>query len=236
MRSRNVRLVFGLAAALALSMVVASSALAAPEWYEKKGGTWKKVTTAVQVNFYAEAVKLIESAPSGYWGFKCLGTEPQGEGTVESGALGNITGFLSQSAGGCKGIKEGEGTKKPELCTTLGSRQTTAGPWTAPLTKEASGEIRAALSPHSGGEEPGLTFECKNGVFGTHIANCNAKTSAKITNQIPGEKFGPIFTFDSKSKKTTCNGEAETGEWSGAVYVRQTAKETEAGVEELKVE
>jgi sulfite exporter TauE/SafE len=63
------RMVLGaLLAVFALSAVAASSASAAPEWYVKKGGVFKKVTEPVKVVFETPSKSTTENtSPTGRW-------------------------------------------------------------------------------------------------------------------------------------------------------------------------
>ncbi len=71
--------VVALAAVFALTAVAASSALATPEWYVKKGGTYSKVKEAVKVKAAFGLEEIVVPNFGVKFGIKCSGKSPLGE-------------------------------------------------------------------------------------------------------------------------------------------------------------
>jgi hypothetical protein len=221
-----------LAAVLVLSAVVAATASAAPEWYAKKAGVFKKVTTAVKVEFEASKLAMIDNLGGAYEGMSCT-TSNFGHGTVEAAGAGKIETFSAENGKTqCKGgkIKEnGEGN----VCEEHGIEEMTAinAPWKTQLSAEGT-SIRASISSESG--TPGFRFKCKT-IGGTSIlVTCEGNTSAHaFSNATAGLVEAE---FESKSPRTTCAKQKEAGEWKGTLKVKPSKVEKEAGVEALKVE
>jgi hypothetical protein len=237
MRSRNVRLVFGLAAALVLSMVVASSALAAPEWYFEKGKVWKKATTPVQVE--VENIKLSVTEISGktFLGVSCTTkTSVKGQGTVSSASKGEISNFeLSE----CKGLTEAErGEEGHYDCTKFKQAKTINLPWSTELFFQAPGSVGLKIGPHSGGGEAELFAECEFLFSPIHLT-CGVAATGHGVIVSSSEGVSERVNFEPKAtKRTFCGGSlsggAESGEWLGQILLKPTQKEKEAGVEGIE--
>lgn len=194
MRSTYRTVLVTLVAALALSAAAASSALAAPEWYAKKGGALSKVTSPLE----AAATTSLTVTDSGWLGgvkVKCTGKMTQ---TLEAGGVSKVTGYAATS---CETVA---GTCNP----TIAEAQNL--PWKAELYAEGT-EVRSRLVSGGSGT-PGWEFYCASvGQFDT----CNFNTSANVLNTWSGSVQA---VFDAQSNKTTCSqGGAEAGRLEGTV-------------------
>jgi hypothetical protein len=221
-----------LAAVLALAAVAVSPALAAREWYVKKGGTYSKVTTAVNVRFEASKVAMIRNEGGAYSGLSCTSSN-FGHGTVESGGLGKIEQFETANPQLlCRGGKIKENTEV-NFCEEKGieSTSTIHLPWKTELTQEGTA-TRASIAS-SGAGTPGFFAKCTGG-FGKIQFECGVNTSAHMANNVTA---GLVEAeFDTKSAKTGCGKANEAGEWKGILKVKPTEAEKTAGVEAIKVE
>ncbi len=196
-----------LAAALVLGAVGASSALAAPEWYVKTGGSFGKVTSAHSIA--ASHVNLtVEDSAGAPVALKC--TEGKVEGTIEAGGVGKITTY-----------------NMSDCQATLGSCSTPSAeavnlPWKTELYSEGT-RVRARLVSGGSGT-PGWHFTCG----GVGHATCNFNTSANMVNTVGGAEA----IFNKESNKTACTGGAEAGRLEGSL----TFASSEKGVEAIKIE
>jgi len=216
-----------LVAALALAAVASASALASPEWYVKKKGTWSKVTTAVNV-VSPGTLELNYENGSEFIHFKC--EKGITEGTINSGGLGTISVFKpSLKAGGCPVIKEERGF---EPCSEIETGEAINLSWATELYLEGT-EKRARIKPHSGGGTPNTRWTC-HGPLGKDTFTCPIETTTRITNVL---SLFVEAVFDSKSTKVACNGaEKANASWKGTLDVKPTEAEKTAGVEAIKVE
>jgi hypothetical protein len=216
---KSIRIVFvALVAVFAFSAVAASSALASPEWYAKKSGTWAKITTPVA--FEAESKYEFTDTKLAIWKvigkeatIACTGTT---KGVVGAGAAAKLNELRSSSCA-CS-IPGSECTFTRDEVRNL--------PWLTELYKEGT-EIRSKFVSN-GGKLPVWIFayEFSGQGFGDE---CLVNTSTHMANTATGVEA----KFDAKSSKTKCSeGGAEAGEWKGFIKM----KPTEKGVEAIKVE
>jgi hypothetical protein len=220
-----------LAAVLALAAVAVAPALAAREWYVKKGGTYSKVTTAVKVEFEASKLAMIDNLGGAYEGLSCTSSK-FGTGTVESAGAGKIETFrTSEPNSDCKGGKIKENSEA-NFCEEHGIGETTGRnePWNTQLASEGS-TIRVGISA---GATPEFQASCKS-FGGTKILfTCGINTSAHASSNATA---GLVEAeFEAKSARTACGAEKTAGEWKGVLKVKPSKSEKEAGVEALKVE
>lgn len=226
MRS-NLRVGFvALVAVFALSAVAAASALASPEWYVKKGGSFKKVSAAVNVDFTGTYELYYHPSILETYHFSCTvgSSSTLISGAIEAASLGSITKFsLEEPETQCKGVKETR-----NICERVELEKAGELPWSTELYSEGT-EKRIRIK--SGGSLPPVTeWKCGRGNL-----KCNLNTTAKVTN------FGLLNVvearFDANSNKVECNnrGKAE-GEWKGTLTIAPTEGEKKAGVEGIKVE
>lgn len=220
--------------ALALGATVASTALAAPEWYVKKGGTFKKVSTAVHVQLEASKFGVIreEKSSGNLLGLECTVTEA-GNGTIESAGHGTITSFgtFASPRTHCTAVKKGS-KSGIYVCEKITKTESGDFNWSTELLA-GSGETRAKIAEHTGGAEPFFEFTCEAGLLGLLPSTCGLKTTTHVSNV----ENAVSLTFDTKTAKTECAvNEKEAAEWKGAVVVKPTKAEKEAGVEAIKVE
>jgi hypothetical protein len=220
-----------LIAVFALTAIAASSALASPEWYVKKAGVFKKVTTAVKVEFEASKLAMIYNLGGGYEGMSCT-TSTFGHGTVEAAGVGKIEAFRAgRPEENCQGGKIKENSEG-NVCTEHGIEEMTAinTPWTTQLSAEGT-SIRMGISQSP---LPGFKFKCKT-IGGTQIlVSCEGNTSARAFNNATAGLVED--EFESKSPRTTCAKEKEKGEWKGTLKVKPSKAENEAGIEAVKAE
>ncbi len=217
-----------LVATLALSAVATSSALASPEWYVKKSGTFTKASTAVNVKLEASKFTFIDNTGELYNGWSCTGYF--GEGTIESGGLGKIRTFEPELPE--KHCKGGELKKGVNECKELNKLVPFHLPWSTTLYTEGS-EIRATLGS-SGAGAPGFEYRCTT-LTGSKTVACELNTTTS-THMINNTSAGLVEAeFNTKSKKMNC-GKKEDGELSGIINIAPTEAEKKAGVEAIKVE
>ena len=218
-----------LVAVFALSAVAASSASASPEWYVKKAGVFKKVTTAVNVTWETVEkgkITLIDTANL-IWLETPLGIEcgAEGEGKIESAGAARI-GTLTTKTGTCEGVVG----RRERYCKEV-RRVEPLSNWLSALYTEGS-EVRNRFT------YGGWKFTC-SGTGGVQTDFCESKTSTHMTNNTSA---GAVeAAFDTKSNKTNCEdgGHKEgegAGEWKGTLRITPTASEKTAGVEAIKVE
>ncbi|HWY89440.1 MAG TPA: hypothetical protein VNY31_02105 [Solirubrobacteraceae bacterium] len=215
-----------LIAIFALSAVAASSALASPEWYVKKAGVFKKVTTSVNVNVETSKLQIVDTkyelgVPLG------IACRAAGKGVIKSGGASSISqGLKVEGLEFCEGVEgkiEGKGSRfcKQVLLVTPISE------WTAELYMEGS-EVRERLL------KGGWQFECET-IIGRVGDTCEIATSAHAGNNTTAGSVEAAF--DTKSSKTSCSHRgAGSGEWKGTLTITPTTSEKEAGVEAIKVE
>lgn len=214
-------ILLALLAALALGALTASVALASPEWYVKKAGSFKKVTTGMKVKMENQ-FELIDTKHEIAGERLAVACTSEDKGEISASGKGTISEFVvSEPLHKCKGI-DGE----PPLCERLTTDVGVGLPWNTELYSEGS-EIRRRITSSLAA----WAFTCENVVFGKLGDECGANTSTHMTNNATGGFVEA--TFDAKSKKTKCEkGGAESGEWKGVLKI----KATEAGVEAIKVE
>jgi hypothetical protein len=226
MRSMSRMTCVALVAVFALTAVAASSALAAPEWYVKKAGTFAKVTKAVAVQFENkwEITDTKYSLPGEVFAIACKGYG--GEGEIEAASKGKIYLFEGQ-------IRECEGAGTNSACKEYTGDSAANLGWNTELYKEGT-ENRQKIFGNSG-KEPAVLFSCRNPIFGTISDTCELKTSTHMKNNTT---TGFVEAeFEAKSAKTKCSqGGAEAGEWKGTLTIKPTETEKKAGVEAIKVE
>jgi hypothetical protein len=222
-----------LLAALALSAVATSAALASPEWFVKKSGIFTKASTAVKVHLEASKFTFIDNTGELYNGWSCSGYF--GEGTIESGGLGKIGKFEPELPE--KHCKGGELKKGVNECEELKKLIPFDLPWSTALYTEGS-EIRATLGS-SGAGAPGFEYTCRRPT-GTFVVICQLSTTTS-THMINNASAGLVEAeFNTKSKKALCESsghkQKEIGEFSGIIEIEPTEAEKKAGVEAIKVE
>jgi hypothetical protein len=214
-----------LAAVLALTAIAASSALAAPEWYVKKGGTWSKVSTPVSVQINSIWSMVDTKTSPGEWGIACPSS---GEGKVKAGGAAEVASFAVEGGvHNCVPAGSPFSQCKPEGVESVG---TANFPWATELYKEGS-EFRQR-SVFAAEHQPILTGSCLAS-FGRDTDSCDLTASMNMT--VNGEMVEA--SFDAKSGKTQClQGKAGSGEFQGYVTYRVTLAEKAKGVEAIKVE
>jgi hypothetical protein len=218
-----------LLAVLALGAVAASSALASPAWYVKKGGTWTKASTAVKVEFEASKLAMIDNEGGVYKGLSCTGHF--GAGVVGSSGLTIEKFEPGRAKEQCKGGKIKENTET-NACEKEGIETTKIGyaPWTTALSTEGT-TIRASISGSFG--IPEMTVVCK--VAGVKRQfSCDINTSAHMIDN--ATSLTVEAEFEAKSKRTECINGKEAGEWKGILKIAPSTAEKTAGVEGVKVE
>ncbi len=182
-------------AVAALSAVMASSALAAPEWAVKaQGGVNVKVTSAFTVK---QTPKLTITDTTNNLAVTC---EISPTGSIEAGGVGKINGLTN-----CKGSN----------ACVLVSAQDVNLPWKTELYKKGEQYRDRIVSGGSG--TPELAFECEVGGI-RESDNCGLNTSANIENEVSGTVKQ---RFDGESAKTNClkGGGEKTGKVEGAITV-----------------
>jgi hypothetical protein len=190
-----------LVAALTLSAVSASAALAAPEWYAETGGSFGKVTSPVTI--HGTTANLTVTDPGAYVAVACEGTVAS---TIEASGKGKIT---SYSMANCHAT-EGECPDMTAFAENL--------PWKTELY-ETAGSVRERIVSGGSGT-PAWTFDCD----GKHIYTCDLNTSAKMVNTLGGAQA----VFNTLSNKTTCTDSPEGGEWKGSITSTASEKGVEA--------
>ncbi len=224
--------------ALSLGAVAASSALASPEWYAKKAGTFKKVTSSINVELSANKLSVTDVKRLEFLGMTCTSSTSKLEGVIESATAAKVSLFeFTQPAAECKGVTEAERKEKGlYYCETPREDRDWYLPWTLDPYTEGS-EDRVKLASSVGAEyNPLFEFTCSSFV-GKTSAVCGVNTTAHLSNNATA---GDIeVDFESKSAKTKCTefgtGE-QAGEWKGLLTIKPTEAEKKAGVEAIKVE
>ena len=210
MRSLSRKVLVVLLIVSALTAATAASAFAAPEWYAKTHGVYKKVTgLAVK----STTKKLIVTDTR--WG-KGVRTacEVTVEGTLASGGLGTISGY---------NVSKCEASPP---CGKVTQVEDVHLPWKTELYKVGAGEFREKIVSGGSGT-PAWEFQCEVGGIQTKDV-CNLDTSAIVRNGLEGSVESE---FSEGSKRTTCEiGGAEAGKWEGAIIFPQPK-----GVEAIEV-
>lgn len=200
---------------------VASSALASPEWYVKKSGTYSKVTEAVKVKaaFGIEAIVVPSFGGEMFkFGIKCHGTAM---GELKAGSISD---FSSIKTGGVD-------CEKVDSCESLlkeGAVRPIHLPWQLELYKEGS-EIRSKIVS-SGEGTPEFAFSCKSELYGETEVLTSLTTSTHMTNLASGFVEA---AFDAKSAKVPWTGGGKI-EFKGPFLTVEPAEKS--GVEAIKVE
>jgi hypothetical protein len=215
-----------LIAVFALTAIAASPALAAPEWYVKKAGVFKKLTgtETVKVNFEG----TFEVSDTKFGPLKrplavsCTAKGEEARGEIKSAGTGVISSFETEIAK-CK-----PATVEHNECRSVEHDASVHLPWKTELYTEGS-EIRARIV-NDGAGTPDWAWTCE--VFsGSGGDECGVAGSTHVSNNALGG-FAEA-TFDTKSAKTECFlGKKEAGEWKGVMKV----KANQTGVEAIKVE
>jgi hypothetical protein len=203
-----------LVAACAVSAVAASSALASPEWYVKKGGTYSKVTAAVSVKAAWGLEEIVTPELGEKFGIKCKGSA---KGELKSAGVSDITtieGLSCEKVDGCEKLEE---TVEPYNT-----------PWQLELYKEGS-EIRSKIVSGGNGT-PGFRFACKRALRGVTRVETALSTSTHMTNLASGLVEA---SFDEKSAKVNWSGGGKI-EWKGSFLTVEPVEKS--GVEAIKVE
>ena len=219
MRSKLRTICAALLAVFALGAVASASASAAPEWYVKKAGVFKKVAEPVSVGGTV-SWELIDTGTGKF------GLEPGGvsckavsQGELKSGGISDIVTINSEECHQVKACEKIEGSAPPENL-----------PWQLELYKEGS-EIRSRIVS-SGKGTPEFVFTCKiRGITKTDV--CGMNTSTQMSNNVLSGFVEA--TFDAKSAKTNCTwGGTGKGELKGAFAAIKPIEKS--GVEAIKVE
>jgi hypothetical protein len=219
MQSVTRRLIVALVAVFALGAVASSAALASPEWYVKKGGTYSKVKEAVKFkgNFRLEEIVT----PKGYglpynepFGLKCTSTS---EGELKSGGITDITIIRGPT---CQALDTCERVVENVYFYNI--------PWQLELYTEGT-EIRDKFVSGPNGLA-GFGFVCKTRWLGEKKVETYLSTSTHMTNLSSGLVEA---AFDAKSATTKWSG-GGTIEWKGQFLTVEPVAGT--GVEAIKVE
>ncbi len=221
MRYKFTTAVVTLAAVFALGAVAASSALASPEWYVKEGGTFHKLTSALEVhaNTNLDLTDEPVKEPPIYVSESCLGSM---KFKIEPGGVSKI---VEYTAAECKFSK----SNAPVSCGGIVTALARHLPWKSELYLEGT-EIRERLVSGGSGT-PEWEFECGNDEFKD---SCGFNTSAHVINNALNSVEAQ---FEAKSNKTFCswgatfNGNKESGSLKGTIKL-----ELPKGVEAIKVE
>jgi hypothetical protein len=183
-----------LAVAFVLSAVTASAALASPEWLAKTGGTFNKLTSALN----DEAAGSITINDSGWLGgLKVTCAIKISKGTIEAGGIGKINEYTLT---GCEPAAGG-------ACESVARIRPIHMPWKTELYREGT-QIRVRIVSGGSGT-PEWAIDC-NTSLGERTDVCGLNTSAKIQNEPPNV----VAKFDGESNKTVC-GEKLTGQVEG---------------------
>jgi hypothetical protein len=213
---KSMRIVFvALVAVFALGAVAASSALASPEWYVKKSGTYSKVKEAVKVKakFSLEEIVTPELGQPKF-GVSCHGSS---EGELKSAGVSDLTTITGLS---CEAVDHCEKLEK--------SVEPFHIPWQLELYKEAT-EIRSKFVSGTNGQA-GFVFSCKRPFIGVSRVETLIKTSTHMSNLVSGFVEA---SFDEKSAKQPWSGGGEI-EWKGPFLTVEPVEKS--GVEAIKVE
>jgi hypothetical protein len=224
---RSIKLVFGLAMAVCLLAVVASSAMAG-EWEQcqtekngkfetseckgaGKGWEWKQLFVKEAVE--SEGTLKLTDKAGGIFGeavtVECKGFD---EGTVGPGTEDEITNITSAKGGTNKTITC---TAIAGICPSPVTAEAVNLPWPTQLVQIGS-EIRDAIHPHSGGGAPGWKVSCN----GTLDECTTTAGGTKIKNAANGQEVEA--EFEKKSALADCKrGGKAQGEVSGIVFIRQ---------------
>jgi hypothetical protein len=168
-----------LVAVLALSIIAAASASAAPVWEEETFGVWSEIK--VKAKFEGTSIVTLLDEGTGIE-LECEGFNG---GTVGPGSGSEITNLTTNKCIVLKGPCASAASTAPNL------------PWKAKLVL-AGTEIRDEIE-NGGKGEPGWNFVCGGAVVDT----CTAKMSTAMFNFVPTGKVEEVF--DAKSPKTNCS-------------------------------
>ena len=211
MRSMCRTVLVVLVAVFALSAVTASAALAAPEWYSKTGGVFKKVTS-----LEVKSTTKITVNDTGWFEGEKMTCEGTMEGTIEAGGLGKINHYTVSHCTS-KGHCETEGSILVEPVNL---------PWKTELYS-VGGQYRDRIVSGGSGT-PEWEFTCEV----SHARQsdvCGFNTSAKIFNN--GQLGSVEESFDAGSNRTRCSkGGAEAGKLEGTISLPHPT-----GVEAIEV-
>lgn len=223
MRSKFTTAAVALAAVFVLGAVASSSALATPAWYVKEGGTFHKLTSALEVHANTNLVLTDEPYKEKelniYVSESCLGSM---KFKLEPGGVSKIETY---GAAGCKFSKK----NAPASCGGIVTDLARHVPWKSELYLEGT-EIRERLVSGGSGT-PEWEFECGNNQFED---SCGFNTSAHAINNALNSVEAQ---FEAKSNKTFCSwgagefGNKESGSLTGTIKL-----ELPKGVEAIKVE
>lgn len=172
-------LTLALAAVLALSIVAAASASAAPVWEEESFGVWSEIKVKAKSDGAEEVTFLDEGT-----GLE-LECEGPNSGTVGPGSADEVTSVLYSKCVVFKGTCASASATPANL------------PWKTKLVLAGS-EIRDEIE-NGGKGEPGWNIVCGGVVADT----CTGKTSTAMSNFVPTGKVEALF--DAKSAKTNCS-------------------------------
>lgn len=203
-----------LVAVFAFSAVAASSALASPEWYVKKGGTYSKVNEAVKVKAKFGLEEIVTPELGEKFGVKCKGSAA---GELKSAGISDVTtleGISCEKVDGCEKIEK--------------ALEPYHMPWQLELYKEGT-EIRSKIVSGGSGT-PGLRFSCKRVLHGVSEVETSLSTSTHMTNLASGLVEA---AFDEKSAKLPWS-QGGTIEWKGPFLTVEPVEKS--GVEAIKVE
>jgi hypothetical protein len=238
MRSRFTTLLLFIVAVLAVGAVTASAALASPEWYVKKAGTWSKVTGPVPVTFKTPGSTHLEmldtkfKGPFGSHDLFGISCKAEGEGYIEPGSRAYLANFHEEGEfSRCTPVTGPE--EKIAFCDEVERVEGLRLPWKTELYTESSEDRLKLLTS----KEQGWDVWCKApGIGERESAFCQFGKSAGASNNASAGTVELAFT--SKSGKTYCDppkteSERESaGEWLGKLSVAPT----ETGVEAIKIE
>jgi hypothetical protein len=213
MKSIRIALV-ALVAVFAISAVVASSALASPEWYAKKAGKFEKVTAALKVKG-AISFELVNKTFPLPREVSCVGTA---NGEIKAGGAAAIS---SISLTSCKAPS---GSYCKEI---IGASKFYNLPWATELYTEGS-EVRDRIVSQS--KEPAWSYLCETVFAERTEEECAADTSTHVTNNVSGGLVEAVF--DKNSAKTHCSSGGNAGEWKGTIKIESAT----SGVEAVKAE
>ncbi len=199
--------VVAMVAVLALGGVSATSALASPEWYVKKGGVFEKLTKSH--NMVGEQSFEL-SVPKALFGTVTVAVACKGtlRGDIAAHGVGEIT-TTATTIEDCRTVSG---------CTMIESIEGRHFPWKTELYREGSEIRQKVVSGGSGTPEWSIT--CKNQAGTSFELSCGTNTSTDMSNNVFGGLEGVEAKFDTKSNKTNCTlGSKESGEWKGVMKI-----------------
>ncbi len=208
------RLTILLAAALALSALTASAALAQPEYLIKYSGILHAKVTETLPVLLTGHYEVVDNEERGFRPYGASCTIENKEAKIKAAGAGEIITIISVKAGSCEGTHE--------CPLVLHEWEAEDMPVTTELFTEGT-ETRNKTFYKSGGT-PGLRFTC-----GTTAHECHFPTSMHIKNgkaEVEGKSQDVVENeFDTKGGSITCTG--GTGEWKGTLKIALTKADRE---------